>query len=164
MRQPADPPPRVESFAEVLDLVRASAAGTGACRRVIGVAGAPGAGKTTLVEAVVRVLGRAIAHVPMDGFHLADVELARLGRLERKGAPDTFDVDGYAALLERIHAAAGTGETVYAPAFDRDIEQPVAGSIAVLPSCELVLTEGNYLLLDDAGWRRVRASLDELVR
>ena len=133
-------------------------------RRIIGIAGSPGAGKTTLAVALVRALnegsteGPWAVHVPMDGFHLADVELARLGRLDRKGAPDTFDADGYAALLERLRSA-GAGETVYAPAFDRDVEQPVAGAIPVPPASRLVVSEGNYLLLD--GWRRARAALDD---
>jgi len=160
--------PLVSTFAELLDRVRPGGA-TGR-RRIIGVAGSPGAGKTTLVEAVLAGLASSgdhrqegwLAHVPMDGFHLADVELARLGRLDRKGAPETFDASGYAALLRRIDAAQGTGETVYAPAFDRDIEQPVAGSIPVLPQCELVVTEGNYLLVDDPAWRRVRAQVEEV--
>jgi len=135
-------------------------------RRVIGIAGSPGAGKTTLAVALVRALneaapdGRAwVSHVPMDGYHLADVELARLGRLDRKGAPDTFDAEGYAALLERIR---GADEVVYAPAFDREIEQPVAGAIPVPPESRLVVTEGNYLLLDEPRWRRARAALDEV--
>jgi pantothenate kinase len=138
-------------------------------RRVIGVVGSPGAGKTTLVEALLEALVATddqpagwVAHVPMDGFHLADVELVRLGRRDRKGAPDTFDSAGYAALLRRLHTTHGSPETVYAPAFDRTIEQPVAGSIPVRPDCRLVLTEGNYLLLDDEDWRRVRAQLDEV--
>jgi len=160
--------PVVTTFADLLD--RARERRPGGERRIIGVVGNPGSGKTTLVSAVLEALaatgdGRTdgwLAHVPMDGFHLADVELTRLGRLDRKGAPDTFDAAGYAALLLRLHTAHGSGETVYAPAFDRDIEQPVAGSIPVLPQCELVLTEGNYLLLDDGAWREVRAQLDEV--
>lgn len=160
--------PVVTTFAELLG--RARERRTGVDRRIIGVVGSPGSGKTTLVEAVLAALATSgdgwvdgrVAHVPMDGFHLADVELARLGRLHRKGAPDTFDAAGYAALLRRIHSSRGHAETVYAPAFDRDIEQPVAGSIPVLPQCELVLTEGNYLLLDDDEWRGVRAQLDEV--
>lgn len=138
---------------------------TGPDRQVIGVAGAPGAGKTTLVEALVRALRDEapdqVALLPMDGFHLADVELRRLGRLARKGAPDTFDPAGYAAVLERVRQPA-EGETVYAPAFDRELEQPVAGAMPVLPGCLLVLTEGNYLLLDEPPWQRARAALDEV--
>lgn len=160
--------PVVTSFADLLARARDRRPGGG--RRIIGVVGSPGSGKTTLVEAVLEALAAAgdsgsdgwLAHVPMDGFHLADVELTRLGRLDRKGAPDTFDAAGYAALLRRLHTVHGSGETVYAPAFDRDIEQPLAGSIPVLPQCELVLTEGNYLLLDDGAWREVRAQLDEV--
>jgi pantothenate kinase len=141
---------------------------------VLGVTGAPGAGKTTLAVALVEALNEAGAdasagepgreawavHVPMDGFHLADAELGRLGRLGRKGAPDTFDPAGYAALLQRVRE--DVERTVYAPAFDRDLEQPVAGAIAVPPSCRLVVTEGNYLLLDDPAWEPVRGMLDEV--
>lgn len=136
-------------------------------RAVLGIAGAPGAGKTTLALAVVAALeseapGTA-AHVPMDGFHLADVELDRLGRRDRKGAADTFDPGGYAALLHRLRAAPGReAGPVYAPAFDREIEQPVAGAIPVHAGCRLVVSEGNYLLLDTPQWRAVRAEFDEV--
>ncbi len=128
-------------------------------RAVLGVAGSPGSGKTTLVKALAAALGPTAVHVPMDGFHLADVELARLGRAGRKGAADTFDAGGYVALLRRLRADAE--DVVYAPAFERDLEQPVAGSIAVARTARLILTEGNYLLLDEPGWREVRAELDE---
>ncbi len=96
----------------------------------------------------------------MDGFHLADVQLQRLGRLDRKGAIDTFDAYGYLALLQRIRRQ--DTEIVYAPAFDRDIEQPVAGSIRVAPTARLIVTEGNYLLDDDQPWPDVRSTLDEV--
>jgi pantothenate kinase len=129
-------------------------------RRVIGISGAPGAGKSTLAEFLAHLLGGRGAHVPMDGFHLADVELARQGLLDRKGAPETFDVLGYAALLERLRSRPET--TVYAPGFDRDLEQPLAGAIAVPPSAQVVVTEGNYLLLDEQPWRAVRAAVDEV--
>ncbi|HET7314211.1 hypothetical protein, partial [Salinisphaera sp.] len=85
-----------------------------------------------------------------------------LGRADRKGAPDTFDGDGYRALLERIRAAASTGETVYAPGFYREIEEPIAASLAVAPDTPLIITEGNYLLLDEAPWPRVAAQLDAI--
>lgn len=129
-------------------------------RAVLGIAGSPGSGKSTLAAALLAALGAAAAHVPMDGFHLADVELGRLGRTARKGAPDTFDAGGYVALLRRIRADAE--EMIYAPTFERTLEQPLAGAIGVPRSARLVLTEGNYLLLDEPGWREVRAELDEV--
>jgi pantothenate kinase len=148
---------------------RARALVRGGRTAVLGVTGAPGAGKTTLAEQVVAALAATppvgttsawVAHVPMDGFHLADVELARLGRAGRKGAPDTFDADGYAALLRRVRA--GEARTVYAPTFDRVLEQPVAGAIPVHPDCRLVVSEGNYLLLADPAWAPVAELLDEV--
>ena len=128
-------------------------------RVILGVTGPPGAGKTRLAESIASAFDDAV-HVPMDGFHLADAELRRLGRLDRKGAIDTFDGDGYLAMLERIRATPM--HTVYAPAFDRDIEQPIAGSIAVPPETRLVVTEGNYLLDDEPPWPSVREQLSEL--
>ncbi|MFG2550856.1 nucleoside/nucleotide kinase family protein [Streptomyces sp. NPDC048581] len=134
-------------------------------RAVLGIAGSPGAGKSTLAEHLVRELNGAgdpwVAHVPMDGFHLADVELDRLGRRDRKGAPDTFDAAGYAALLRRLHEESD-GDTVYAPGFERVLEQPIAGALPVEPTARLVVTEGNYLLLDTDAWTRVRSQLDEV--
>ncbi|MFJ1656379.1 nucleoside/nucleotide kinase family protein [Streptomyces sp. NPDC088337] len=145
-------------------LARARALPRAGHRTVLGVAGSPGAGKSTLAEHVVRALNADgepwVAHVPMDGFHLADAELDRLGRRDRKGAPDTFDAAGYAALLRRLREE--TDETVYAPGFDRVLEQPVAGTVPVPPSARLVVTEGNYLLLDTGLWARVRPRLDEV--
>ncbi|WP_216587666.1 nucleoside/nucleotide kinase family protein [Streptomyces brasiliscabiei] len=145
-------------------LHRAAALARPGRRALLGVAGSPGAGKTTLAAELTRALNGDgepwVAHVPMDGFHLADVELDRLGRRDRKGAPDTFDVAGYAALLERLRR--DEEEVVYAPGFERVLEQPLAGSIPVPPSARLVVTEGNYLLVDEGPWRRVRARLDEV--
>jgi pantothenate kinase len=130
----------------------------GSGRTIIGIAGAPGAGKSTLATALVHELGPAAVLVPMDGFHLSNQVLESLGRRNRKGAPDTFDVAGYAALLRRLRAP-GAG-TVYAPAFRREIEEPIGASIPVPPQTRIVVTEGNYLLLDIPPWRQIRALLD----
>ncbi|MFF5981993.1 nucleoside/nucleotide kinase family protein [Streptomyces olindensis] len=148
------------------DLVRrARALPRGGRRAILGIAGSPGAGKSTLAEHLVRELNGGgdpwVAHVPMDGFHLADAELERLGRRDRKGAPDTFDAAGYAALLARLRAEADD-DTVYAPGFERVLEQPIAGAIPVPPTVRLVVTEGNYLLLETGAWARVRHRLDEV--
>ncbi|MGW0231188.1 nucleoside/nucleotide kinase family protein [Actinopolymorpha singaporensis] len=144
------------TYAELLAQAR-TLASTGR-RRVLGIVGAPGAGKSTLAERLVADLAPAAVYVPMDGFHLAQAELDRLGRAGRKGAPDTFDAAGYLALLRRLRDTAEG--TVYAPAFSRVLEEPVAGSIPVHPGTPLVVTEGNYLLLTDEPWRQVRALLD----
>ena len=134
-------------------------------RAVLGVVGCPGSGKSTFVDRLVTALTdrldgtrNAVAHVPMDGFHLADQALDRLGLRDRKGAPETFDAAGYAALLRRVRTETAT---VYAPAFERDLEQPLAGAIAVPPEARLVVTEGNYLLLDGP-WAEVRGLLSEV--
>jgi len=121
---------------------------------VLGICGSPGAGKSTLAGAVARDHGRV--GVPMDGFHLADAELRRRGLLDRKGTPETFDAWGYAALLARLNARPD--HEVLAPGFERVLEQPLAGAIAVPPGSRVV-TEGNYLLLDRPEWRAVRDQL-----
>ncbi|MFD8798728.1 nucleoside/nucleotide kinase family protein [Streptomyces atroolivaceus] len=146
-------------LAVLTDRARGLAAAGGP--RILGIAGAPGAGKSTLAARIVeRLEGRAVL-VPMDGFHLAGAELERLGRADRKGAPDTFDAAGYAALLRRLRHPEGP-DPVYAPAFDRALEEPVAGSVCVPVDTPLVVTEGNYLLLDEGPWVPVRGLLDEV--
>ena len=140
----------------LVDRARALMAGG---RAVLGICGAPGAGKSTLAARLAEAVGPAAVVVPMDGFHLHDDELARLGLSDRKGAPETFDVAGYVALLRRLHIE--TDHVVYAPEFDRSREESIAGAIAVRPEHRLVVTEGNYLLHDAPGWANVRPLLDE---
>ncbi|BFM25635.1 nucleoside/nucleotide kinase family protein [Microbacterium sp. che218] len=127
-------------------------------RRILGVAGTPGAGKSTVSDALLAALGDDAVLVGMDGFHLANDELVRLGRRDRKGAPDTFDVEGYIALLDRIRA----GHEVYAPRFDRTLEESIGSAVLVPAGVPLVITEGNYLLHDEFGWDAVASRLDEV--
>jgi pantothenate kinase len=128
-------------------------------RRLLGIAGAPGSGKSTLAGLLAEALGEQAVVVPMDGFHLANRQLRRLGRQDRKGAPDTFDAAGYLALLQRLRAPVA-GETVYAPSFEREIEEPIANAIAVHSQVPLVISEGNYLLLSEAPWQGIAGLLD----
>ncbi|SBT51028.1 nucleoside/nucleotide kinase family protein [Micromonospora narathiwatensis] len=151
------PPAQVLPVGELVDRARALAdAGP---RQLLGIAGAPGAGKSTLAERIVAEVGPAARLVPMDGFHLAQSELVRLGRADRKGAPDTFDANGFVAVLRRLHRLEPT--SVWAPAFRRDLEEPIAGAIEVPPEVRLVVTEGNYLLLRDDPWEEVRPLLHQ---
>ncbi|MEO6790271.1 MAG: nucleoside/nucleotide kinase family protein [Ornithinibacter sp.] len=150
------------SITDLTERVLATLQDLGAQRRVVvGLVGEPGSGKSTVAQALAEDLGShgaVTTVVPMDGFHLANVELARLGLAARKGAPDTFDALGYAALLHRLRTS--TDETVYAPAFERSIEEAVAGSIPVLSETSVVVTEGNYLLVSEGLWARVAPLLD----
>jgi len=127
-------------------------------RRLLGIAGPPGSGKSTIAAAIAKAYPDDAVVIPMDGFHLAQMELERLGRASRKGAPDTFDARGYAALLQRIRSE--TDATVYGPYFARGIEEPIANAIPVEPDRRLIVTEGNYLLFD-GDWARIRPLLDE---
>ncbi|XVV03664.1 nucleoside/nucleotide kinase family protein [Actinosynnema sp. CA-248983] len=128
-------------------------------RRLLGIGGAPGSGKSTLARRLVDALGTSAVLVEMDGFHLAQKELDRLGIADRKGAPDTFDIPGYVDLLGRLKACGP--DVVYAPEFRREIEEPVACAVPVPPDVPLVVTEGNYLLMQYDKWKRVRVVLDE---
>ena len=140
--------------------VRARKLARPGARRILGITGPPGAGKSTLAATIIAELGGLAAIVPMDGFHLTNSELERLGRRERKGAPDTFDADGYAAFLRRLRSDQRA--VLYAPAFPREADEPLADGIAVRRDIPLVITEGNYLLLDRGPWSAIRALIDEV--
>lgn len=129
-------------------------------RRLLGLTGPPGAGKTTLARAVVKALGPDLAVlVPMDGFHLADPTLVAWGRRARKGAPDTFDVGGYVSLLQRLRDQQE--DVVHAPEFDRSLEASLGSAIPVSRDVPLVVTEGNYLLSTEGSWTQVEPLLHE---
>lgn len=155
------PGPRPDAVAALADRVERTASGSP--RFLLGIAGSPGSGKTTLATSLVAELNArnpgAAAALPMDGFHLANATLDRLGRHDRKGAIDTFDGWGFLALLHRVRAE--TGHTVFAPSFRREVDEGVAGEIAIEPGARVVVVEGNYLLVEEGPWARVRDALDE---
>lgn len=141
----------------------------GSLRVIVGIAGAPGSGKTTLAANLTAALNEqsentpgqpGFVHVPMDGFHLADTVLDHLGLRGKKGAPETFDVFGYLATLQRI--STDRLHPVYVPGFERALEQPIAAAIAIPPSAHTIITEGNYLLLDRPGWSDIRPLCSEV--
>jgi len=130
--------------------------------RVLGITGPPGAGKSTLAAALVDGLapGTAVV-VGMDGFHLSNAVLEAHGARDRKGAVDTFDDVGYAALIDRVADRRPGDPPVYAPEFRREIEEAVAAAVAVADQ-PLVVTEGNYLLAPGGAWPAARARMAEV--
>ncbi|TLM71164.1 nucleoside/nucleotide kinase family protein [Pseudarthrobacter sp. NamB4] len=130
-------------------------------RVILGIAGAPGSGKSTFAEWIRQQFGRGQAVVvPMDGFHLGNAIIDGTPLRQRKGAMDTFDGGGYLSLLRRL--VRRDEPVVYAPEFRRTLDEPVAASIAVPAEVPLVITEGNYLLMEQEPWKDIRAQLDEV--
>jgi pantothenate kinase len=134
-------------------------------RRLLGLCGPPAAGKSTLARALdegidARLGPGTAAWLPLDGFHLSNAQLERLGLADRKGSPPTFDVHGYLALLRRV--AAELDHDLYIPDYDRALHEPVAARHVIGPAVRLVVTEGNYLGMDAPGWRETAEPLDQL--
>jgi pantothenate kinase len=152
--EPLGDPPAVASFDALVRRARSVGAPG---RGLLGIAGAPGAGKSTFAARLAGAIPAAVV-IPMDGFHRTTAELQRLGRVERRGAPDTFDAGAFVALLAQLR----TDLDVRAPGFDRTAEEPVADAVGVPGDARLVIVEGNYLLLDEPPWHQVRDSLDEI--
>jgi pantothenate kinase len=158
MRVSALEPPLVADVSALLARARALAATDR--RTLLGVTGAPGAGKSTLAQAIADHVGERARVVGMDGFHLSQSRLATLDRCDRKGAPDTFDAAGFVTLVRRLRERSE--DVVYAPEFRREIEEPIAGAVAIESGVRLVVLEGNYLLVADEPWSALRALLDEV--
>jgi pantothenate kinase len=148
------------SAAELLAAEVAGLLDGAAGRVVVGITGPPGAGKSTSALALAGIVDGA-AYLPMDGFHLSNAALDRLGRRDRKGAIDTFDAAGYVAVLGLVVREYGRRD-VYAPAFDRGLDEPIAAGHVIPAECRLVVTEGNYLGVPDGEWARVRPLLNRL--
>lgn len=134
-------------------------------RVVVGLTGPPGVGKSTAAALLVDEFNSTqrdfAALLPMDGFHLSNAQLARLGRKGRKGAPDTFDAAGFLVSLTRVRDAYQTAD-VYVPQFDRTLEESIAAGLVVPASARLVVTEGNYLALPANGFSGARELIDRL--
>lgn len=141
-------------------VARAQNLSAGGSRKILGITGAPGAGKSTVADAIAQVLGERAARVGMDAFHLANSVLDAHGTRDRKGAPETFDPWGYANLLRRLKSNAEP--MIYAPVFDRRLEESIGSAIPVDRVVPLIITEGNYLLLDAEGWREGCEVIDEI--
>jgi pantothenate kinase len=129
-------------------------------RKILGITGAPGAGKSTIAKAIVEKLGKELcAFAPMDGFHLSNSTLIAENKRDRKGAIDTFDSEGYVNLLKRLRAL--NEEVVHAPDFYRSVEESIGSALPIKKSIPLVVTEGNYLLAAEGAWSEVKGLLDE---
>jgi pantothenate kinase len=149
----------LRSVAEVVAVI--GAARPASRRLVVGIAGGPGAGKSTIAACIVDALGPAAALLPADGFHLPQATLVALGRRDRMGAPDTFDVPALLAILAAIRTPVeNSGDPIQAPGFDRRIEEPIPRAIDIGPEISTVIVEGNYLLLGSRDWAPVSRYLD----
>ena len=149
-------PASLTSLEEVISRAKSLIGGE---RKIVGLIGKPGAGKSTLSAQLIEQLGNQAAILNMDGYHLSNLALHELGLADRKGAPDTFDALGFTEILKRVKQ--DTDQDIYFPVFDRAIEESIAAQGVIAPSVELVITEGNYLLYNENNWGGVKNLLDE---
>ena len=147
------------SLDEVVDRAESLMTSMSGQRKIIGLIGKPGAGKSTLSAQLIEKLGDQAAILNMDGYHLSNLALRELGRADRKGAPDTFDALGFTEILKRVKHEVD--QNIYFPVFDRSIEESIAAQGVITPEIKLVITEGNYLLHNDNNWGGVKKFLDE---
>ena len=150
--------PAARSFADLVS--RAAALGTPGRRALLGICGPPGVGKSTLAAAIVEHVPVKAALVGMDSFHLSLARLTELGSRDRMGAIDTFDASGFVALVQRLRDSPG--EIIYAPEFRRDLEISIAAAVPVEPDVQLVVIEGNYLLVQEQPWAKLPVEFDEI--
>jgi len=147
------------SLDEVVDRAESLMRSMSGERKIIGLIGKPGAGKSTLSAQLIEKLGDQAAILNMDGYHFSNLALRELGRADRKGAPDTFDALGFTEILQRVKNEVD--QNIYFPVFDRSIEESIAAQGVITPEIKLVITEGNYLLHNDNNWGGVKKFLDE---
>jgi len=147
------------SLDEVVDRAESLMTSMSGQRKIVGLIGKPGAGKSTLSAQLIEQLGDQAAILNMDGYHFSNLALRELGRADRKGAPDTFDALGFTEILKRVKHEVD--QNIYFPVFDRSIEESIAAQGVITPEIKLVITEGNYLLHNDNNWGGVKKFLDE---
>ena len=147
------------SLDEVVDRAQSLMTPMSGERKIVGLIGKPGAGKSTLSAQLIEHLGNQAAILNMDGYHLSNSALRELGRADRKGAPDTFDALGFTAILQRVKNEVD--QNIYFPVFDRSIEESISAQGVITPEIKLVITEGNYLLHNENNWGGVKKLLDE---
>jgi pantothenate kinase len=141
-------------------LERASMLENSSERFILGIVGKPGVGKSTFTDFLREHLSQdLLAILPMDGFHMSNEELLELGRRDRKGAPDTFDVASFTQTLAAIKVS--DGEDIKFPIFKREIEASIPDAGVIPAKATLIIVEGNYLLHDQSGWEQVGGYLDE---
>ena len=147
------------SLDEVVDRAESLMTSMSGQRKIVGLIGKPGAGKSTLSAQLIEQLGDQAAILNMDGYHFSNLALRKLGRADRKGAPDTFDALGFTEILKRVKHEVD--QNIYFPVFDRSIEESISAQGVITPEIKLVITEGNYLLHNENNWGGVKKLLDE---